>query len=221
MRARAGRDGLGTSLVGIIVIGAGGHARVAIEILKASGHHVIGCLCRDASPSAALDVPVLGSDSELEQRISAGQCHMFVGIGDNATRLSLARRVRASGGVLATAVSGHAVVSESAVVGEGTLVMPGAVVNAGTVLGAAVIVNTNASIDHDCIVRDGVHVAPGVAVAGGVTIGECALLGIGSCVVPGIVIGAHAVVGAGAAVVMDVAAGSTVVGVPARPSRQR
>ena len=201
----------------VMVIGAGGHARVAIDVLRANGYEVIGCLSRDGTPGTVVDVPVLGPDSELEQRIGAGQRHVFVGIGDNASRLSVARRVRTAGGVLVTAVSEHAVVSTSVLVGAGTLVMPGAIVNAGTVLGEVVIVNTNASVDHDCSVREGAHIAPGVAVAGGVTIGECALLGIGSCVVPGIVVGDYAVVGAGAAVVRDVAAGSTVVGVPARP----
>ena len=201
----------------VIVIGAGGHARVAIEVLRANGHEIIGCLSREGTPGAVLDVSVLGPDSELEQRIVAGQRDVFVGIGDNIARLALARRVMVAGGVLVTAVSGRAVVSTSAVVGAGTLVMPGAIVNAGTVLGEVVIVNTNASIDHDCTVREAAHIAPGVAVAGGVTIGECALIGIGSCVVPGVVVGDYAVVGAGAAVVRDVAAGSTVVGVPARP----
>lgn len=42
-------------------------------------------------------------------------------------------------------------------------------------------------------------------------------LGSGVTVLPGIEIGAGAIVGAGAVVTADVAAGSTVVGVPARP----
>jgi UDP-perosamine 4-acetyltransferase len=204
----------------VIVVGAGGHARVAIEVLRANGFAVTGCLSREGAPTLALDVPVLGCDTELAAYIGRGRRRVFIGVGDNAARLELARQVRAAGGELVTVVSEHAIVSPSAVVGAGTLVMPGAVVNAGAVLGDVVIVNTNASVDYDSIVRDGAHIAPGVAIAGGVTIGECALLGIGSCVVPGVTVGAGAIVGAGAAVVRDEPNGATVVGVPARSPRR-
>jgi acetyltransferase-like isoleucine patch superfamily enzyme len=60
-------------------------------------------------------------------------------------------------------------------------------------------------------------VAPGARLAGNVTVGEGALVGIGSCAVPGVSIGAWSVVGAGAAVTKDVAERATVGGVPARP----
>jgi len=200
----------------VIVVGAGGHARVVIDVLRASGYEVTGCLSSDGSASGALDVPVLGRDTELEERIQRGETDVFIAVGDNAARIRLARHVLDAGGRLATAVSPRAEVSPSARLGPGTLLMPGAVVNAGTVLGLAVIVNTNASIDHDCTVGDGVHVAPGVAVAGGVTIGSEALVGIGASIAPGVTIGAGCVVGAGSAVVGDVPDGVTVAGVPAR-----
>lgn len=204
-------------MAAVMVVGARGHARVGIDVLRAVGHHVVGCLSRDGSGDAGLDVPMLGPDSELEARIAAGTRDVFVAVGDNATRLALAARVRAAGGLLVTAVSPHAVVAASASIGPGTLLMPGAVVNAGARLGEVVIVNTNAGVDHDCVLEDGVHVAPGVALAGDVHVGRGAFVGIGACVAPGIHIGDGAVVGAGAAVVHDVAAGDTVVGVPARP----
>jgi len=50
-----------------------------------------------------------------------------------------------------------------------------------------------------------------------VRIGTGAWVGVGACVRQGIRIGAGAMVGAGAVVVRDVAAGTTVVGNPARP----
>lgn len=200
----------------VLVLGAGGHARVCIEVLTGAGHRVIGCISRDARALVSLPVPVLGGDEELEARIGAGQHHVFLAVGDNRARLALADRVIAAGGTLVTAVSPHAVCSPDAVLGAGTVMMPGAVVNAGTVIGAVGIVNTNASVDHDCTVGDGVHVAPGVAIAGGVTLGRGAFVGIGACVIPGVRIGEHATVGAGAAVIGDVEARTTVAGVPAR-----
>ena len=90
--------------------------------------------------------------------------------------------------------SAPAIVSRAAVLGAGGVqLIAGAVVNAATSIGEGVIVNTNASVDHDCTIGDYVHIAPDVVLGGGVT------------------------VGAGAVVTNDVEAGSTVVGVPARP----
>jgi UDP-perosamine 4-acetyltransferase len=203
--------------VNVLVVGAGGHARVCLEILHGAGHHVIGCLSRDGRASVPLRIAIVGRDDDLEARIAAGDRHVFVAVGDNRSRLAVGARVEAAGGTLVTAVSPHAIVSREAVVGAGSVLMPGAVVNPGTVLGRLVIVNTNASVDHDGDVGDGAHIAPGAAVAGGVRLGTGVLLGIGSCVIPGVTIGEHATVGAGAAVIFDVEAHTTVGGVPARP----
>lgn len=201
----------------VLVLGAGGHARVCIEVLTGAGHRVIGCLGREAKALAHLPVPVLGSDDELEDRIRAGQATVFLAVGDNRARLALAERALRAGASLVTAVSPHALCSPDASLGAGTVLMPGAVVNPGTVIGLVGIVNTNASIDHDCLVGDGVHVAPGVAIAGSVTIDRGAFIGIGACVIPGVHIGELATVGAGAAVIGDVDPRTTVAGVPARP----
>jgi acetyltransferase-like isoleucine patch superfamily enzyme len=53
-----------------------------------------------------------------------------------------------------------------------------------------------------------------------VTIGEGAHVGLGAAVREGIDVGHRAVVAAGAVVIRDVAAGTLVVGVPARPRQQ-
>lgn len=202
---------------GVLVVGAGGHARVCLEVLQDLGIAVSGCLSRDGTATGPLSVPVLGPDSELEARIAAGQNEVFLAVGDNRARLGLWSRVQRAGGTLVTAVSPAATCSRTASLGHGTVMLPGAIVNAGAQLGAAVIVNTNASIDHDCVLGDGVHVAPGVAVAGGVRLGRGVFIGVGASLVPGVRIGDHATVGAGAVVLEDVDDGATVAGVPARP----
>lgn len=200
----------------VLVVGAGGHARVCLEVLEECGFEVVGCLSRDGSSTGSLPVPVLGPDSELERRIEAGQRSVFVAVGDNRARLGLWNRVQRAGGELVTAVSPAATCSRSAVLGPGTVLMPGAIVNAGAQIGHAVIINTNASVDHDCVLGDGVHVAPGVALAGGVRLGRGVFIGVGASIVPGVRIGDYATVGAGAVVLEDVEPGATVAGVPAR-----
>ena len=50
---------------GVIVIGAGGHAKVCIEILRAAGFCVDYCIGRDDSPQSCLGIPVLIGDEHL------------------------------------------------------------------------------------------------------------------------------------------------------------
>lgn len=201
----------------VVVLGAGGHARVCIDILRETGDvTVAGCVNLTGVADVELDVPILGRQDELDALVARGFTHVFPAIGANRARLAALARARAAGATVVNAVSTHAVLAPSVRVGAGVAVMPGAVVNGATVLGDAVIVNTNASVDHDCRLGDGVHVAPGCAVAGGVTLDEGVFLGIGSCVIPGRRVGAWATVGAGGVVVHDVPAGVTAIGAPAR-----
>ena len=205
--------------IGVLMIGAGGHARVCLEALRDDPNlHVVGTVSSDGAGVEGLLVDVLGRDEDLKNIAAReGADHAFVAIGGNSTRMAALQRCREAGLQLANAVSRFAMVSSSAVVGDGVALLPGSVINAAAHLGDGVIVNTTASVDHDCVIGDGVHIGPGAVLAGGVRVGTGAFVGMGARVLPGVAIGANAVVGAGAVVVADVADGLTVVGVPARP----
>ena len=207
----------------VLLIGAGGHARVCLEALRDDPRHdVVGAVSRDGTGIDGLGIDVLDTDENLE--IAAERAHAttaFVAIGDNRARAELARRWLALGSTLTSAISRHAVVSTTATIEPGVAMLPGAVVNAATTIGTGTIVNTNASVDHDCLVGEFAHIAPGAAIGGGVTIGDGALVGIGARVLPNLRIGEGATVGGGAVVIRDVPAGATVVGNPARPIGER
>ena len=201
----------------VVVIGASGHAKVVIELLRATERYEIaGCVDPKGSGDV-LGAPVLGGDDVLPQILLQGVFHAFVAIGDNALRRAVFARVRALGFGLVAAVSPRATISPSARIGEGVAIMGGVTVNALARIGDGAIVNTNASIDHDCEVGAFVHCAPGTHLAGNVTIGEGAFLGVGVNAIPGVRIGAWSVLGAGATVVCDIPPNVTAVGVPARP----
>jgi sugar O-acyltransferase (sialic acid O-acetyltransferase NeuD family) len=193
----------------VVVVGAGGHAKVVVATLQAAGSEVP--LVLDDAPgkhgSALGGVEVQGPVAAL----LGGEA--ICAIGDNRTRQRVVGELVTA---WATAVHPAAIVHPSAKVGPGTVVFAGAIVQPDAVLGAHVIVNTGATVDHDCRLGDFVHVAPGAHLCGGVVVEEGALLGVGCAVSPGVRIGAWATVGAAAAVVADVPAGATVVGVPAK-----
>lgn len=198
------------------MVGAGGHAKVCIELLRAGGADVAYCVGSDGSEQDCLGVPVLVGDEHLPELYAQGLRHAFVAIDSNRGRLTLGAMVRDLGFELVNAVSPSAVVSPTAVLGAGVAVMAGAVINACVTIGDLAIVNTGATIDHDCVIGPASHVAPGSSLAGNVTVGEGVFLGVGTCVIPERTIGDHTQVGAGGVVVDDLPPGILALGVPAR-----
>lgn len=205
----------------VVILGAGGHAKVVVELLRASGQTIVGLLDADPTPRQVLGVEVLGDDLCLIDLRRDGVARAFVALGDNRRRAEVGRRLGELGFDLVNAISPQAIVSPSVRLGAGVAIMAGAVINAEGRIDDLAIVNTGAVIDHDAWIGEAAHVAPGSALAGNVTVGRRAFLGIGCSVVPGVSIGDDAVIGAGACVLRDVAAETTAVGVPAQPRRPR
>ncbi|WP_297506522.1 acetyltransferase [uncultured Caulobacter sp.] len=201
---------------GVVIIGGGGHAKVVIESLRATGESVAAIVDADPTPRAVLGVPVVGDDLALGDLRGQGLSKLFVAIGDNRLRQKLAGKAREQGFSLVNAVHPSAVISPSARLGVGVAVMAGVAINAKTRVEDLAIINTGAVVDHDCRLGEACHVGPASALAGGVSVGARAFLGVGARAIPGVAIGADAIVGAGGVVVRDLPDGVLAVGVPAR-----
>ena len=201
----------------LLIMGAGGHAKVVIELIRAGGiFDLVGLVDVQSVGTLVNGAQVIGADEDLDRLRSEGITHAHVAIGHNARRLALSRQLEGRGFLLANAVSPSAIISPSARLGAGLAVMAGAVVNADSSLGDACILNTRASLDHDGTLHEGAHVAPGCALAGNVSVGRLAFLGVGTSVIPGVEIGEAALIGAGSCVVSSIPAHSKAYGVPAR-----
>jgi sugar O-acyltransferase (sialic acid O-acetyltransferase NeuD family) len=209
----------------VVVYGAGGQARVLLELMDRAGICPIAGIVDDNPElqNGKVDgINVLGPIDRLAALIRVHRIHRAViAIGNNADRKRLADHARSLGLRLPVLIHPQAYVSPTAKLGDGTVVMAGAIVSAHVTMGELGIINTRASIDHDCYIGDCVHIAPGVTLAGGVTVGNGALLGVGACVIPNLCIGDNALVGAGSVVIRDVPSSTIVVGNPARAISQR
>ena len=196
----------------IIVLGAGGHARVVIDALRAAKRRIVGVVDPKVK-DGPFGIPALGGDEALD-RHAPGEVELANGIGGTGAtgpRDEVFRRFGARGYRFVTIVHPSAVVSEFAELGEGAQVMAGGVVQPGAAIGANTIVNTRASVDHDCKIGRSVHIAPGVTLSGTVTVGDGSHIGTGACVIHGINIGRGCLVAAGAVVYRDLADGQRLV----------
>jgi sugar O-acyltransferase (sialic acid O-acetyltransferase NeuD family) len=194
----------------IYLFGAGGHAKVVIEILEQQKKIISGLVEDDRAKKSLLDYPVL---KKIPDDLLGSESKMIICVGNNKNRKNLADKLLA---IYETAIHPSANISLRSAIGEGTVIMAQVTVNCGAVVGKHVILNTNCSVDHDCILEDYVHISPNAALAGNVQVGEGTHVGIGACVINGIKIGKWATIGAGAVIIADVPDYAVVVGNPGK-----
>lgn len=198
----------------VIVLGAGGHARVVIDGLRRAGFLVIGACAPElaAGRTGPLGVPALGRDDALEN-YDRSTLLLANGVGSTGTP-ELRQRVFevkvAQGWSFVVLVHPAAVTAGNCELGDGAQIMAGAVLQSGARIGRNTIVNTSASVDHDCAIGDHVHIAPGAVLSGDVTVGTGSHIGTGAVVTQGVVIGDDVLIGAGATITRAVASGDRI-----------
>ena len=197
----------------LLVIGAGGHAKVLVDTALAAGHEIAGVVGTAEGSETLLGFPV----SRTAEGIDADG--FIVGVGRNDLRARHFDEYRSRGFIPASVVHPSAVIGSGVRIGGGTLVVGGVVINVDADIGENVILNTGCTVDHDVIVGNHVLIGPQTALCGGVVIGTGVLLGAGVTAAPLVCVGEWTTVGAGAAVVDDLPAHTVCVGVPARPVR--
>lgn len=195
-----------------MILGTGGHAKVALDILLEMKETVEGFL--DDNPEMhgkkIHSYPVIGPITDYKKY---GR-RLVMGIGDNKIKKAIFEKL-GDGPYWYNVRHPSAIVSKYAQIEAGSMICMGACIGPDARIGRLAVVNTGATIDHDCMIGDFAHVAPGAHLSGNVTLGEGAFFGVGAVSRQGITVGEWSTVGAGAVVVKDVPANVVVVGVPA------
>ncbi|TCJ30207.1 acetyltransferase [Nocardioides jejuensis] len=203
----------------LVIIGAGGHGREALDIVQAINaveptYDFLGFLDdgRTAGETAAPhDAPILGGVDLLRSLDAA----YVAAIGAPAVRRRIVAQL--DGIEAASLIHPEASIGSHVTYGPGLIMAAGARLTHAIELGSHVHLNVDSSISHDCRVGSFVTITPGARLSGGVVIGDGVWFGINACAIQGVRIGADTTVGAGAAVISDLPAGCTAVGVPAHP----
>lgn len=205
----------------IVLIGAGGHCKVIIDIIKSMGiYKIIGITDENKVQDELMNgINIIGSDDVLTEVYARGVTNAFVcvgALGNPALRATLYNKIKDIGFNIPCLVHKSAIVSDYANLGSGTCVMPGAIINSGAFISKNCIINSSAVIEHECNVGYNTHISPKACICGGTNIGSNCHIGAGSIIIQGITIGDNVTIGAGAVVIRDVLGGSIVAGVPAK-----
>ena len=193
----------------LILLGAGGHAKVLLSLLTACHFPIYGVCAPEFETSTNekwRGIPVLGSGNDLSLW-HPDEFYLVNGIGkrgQETTREEVFESCKQQGYYFPPLIHPSAIIDPEVKLAQGVQIMAGVVIQTDTTIGCNVIINTAASIDHDCIIEDHAHIAPHATLCGGVHIGRAALIGSGAAITPLCHIGNNAIIGAGASVRHDV-----------------
>ncbi len=147
----------------LVIVGAGGLARVVAEmIIRAGVDELVGFVDDSASATnQLLGLPVLGTSKVFSKLAADGvAAGAVIAIGNPEVRLKLAQALREAGLALPAIVAESAVVSPSAKLSEGVIVAPQAVIGPDVTVGPLSIVNTAAVIEHDASIDEVCYIGP-------------------------------------------------------------
>lgn len=211
----------------IIILGAGGHARVIAQCIIArslidTSIHFSGYIDPNAHEGTQVGThKILGCEADVPRLISNNKAtHFIVGIGTirggNSHRRKIYDTALNAGLIPINVIHPSSIIAPDVKLGTGIIIMPGVVINTGVCIGDNVIINSRTTIDHDCTIGNDVHIAPGCVLSGNIKVGSQSHIGVGSCLIQGLTIGKNVTIGAGTVIIKDVNSEVTIVGVPQR-----
>jgi len=204
----------------IIVLCAGGHSKVLINILLERNEEIIGIVDHDPAKHGTrlLGIPVIGDDN-LVLTHAPDTIRLVNGLGSANSlkpRRALFEKFSTAGYRFASVIHPAVIIGREVTLGEGVQLMARVTLQPGVSIASDTIINTAATADHDCRIGAHTHVAPGAVLCGGVQVGDEVHLGSGSTIIQNIRIGCGTLVAAGSVVTCNLHAGARVAGAPAR-----
>ncbi len=203
----------------VIIFGAGGLGKAALEIFESNDIIVYGFLDDDAElhGKEINNIPILGrTEDDGFLKLIGKKCDAFIAVDDAKLKKSLTKLLNDRRKVMP--INAHhqsANLAQYLNLGHGNFISSGTTLNSNVTLGNHCIINAGATLDYDVQLGDFVQVGTGAAIGAGCTIGDNCFIGAGSTLISGISIGKNARIGAGSVVIRDVDDGETLFGNPA------
>ncbi len=153
----------------VILLGAGGHARVVAELISLGNEFTIAGFIDDKIKPGTIvykDKKVLGSFTAISDFKKSAK-YFIAAVGNNALREEFFETAKEYFKPL-TLIHPFSSVAESVCIGEGTVILAGCVVSSNCKIGANTIINSMVLADHDTIIGDHCHIAQGTVLGSNV-----------------------------------------------------
>lgn len=210
----------------IILIGAGPHAEVVIDIIEDEGkYQIVGIIDSQKEVGSLFkNYRILGRQDNIIEICS--RFNIFNGlvcIGDNWNRMKVVNYIYSliKKFNFITTIHPKAIISKNAQIGIGSVIMPSVTINTNAVVGDFCIINTNSSFEHYCKMGDYSSISAGVTTGGFVYIGMFSAITLGVTIFDRISIGENTVVGSASLVTKNLPNDVLAYGVPAKIIRKR
>lgn len=201
----------------IILVGAGGHARVVYDALIKIYHDIEVFVCDELvsqKDKFFFDNKIYMLSADCKNKLDTSDFH--VAIGNNNVRQRIYNNLHSLEFQPMTVIHPQSTLACNISISTGCFIAANSIVGPCSKIGQGVIVNHAAVVDHDCIIEDWVHVGPNATLGGGVSIGARSLIGSGSTILPGVRVGRDCIIGSGAVVTKNIASNTTAIGMPAK-----
>jgi len=202
-----------------IIVGAGGHCRVLLSILKFYNDFEIVAIADRSNQFFGEVINDLSIQYTWDDFVSIkekGIEHAFIAVGSNDERTSLYKKLKALKFNIPSLIHSTALLEEDIKMGDGNLICMGAKISTLVSIGSNCIVYTGVIVDHEVIIGNNVYIAPGCLIAGRVKIENNVFIGIGATIKEKVTVGEGSIIGAGSVVLKDIPSNTVVAGVPAR-----
>ncbi len=205
----------------VIIFGANGIGKAALEIFKSNDAIVYGFLDdrKSLHGTQLMDIQVLGStDDDGFLKLIGHKCESFVATDNNELRKSIVRLLNERRKVMpVNAIHKNASLADSVYLEHGNFINDSVVIGTLCRLGSHNILHCGVILDTEVNIGNFVQIGTGSIVGEGVKIENEVFIGAGVTIVAGVLIGKRSRIGAGSVVIENIEDDTTVFGNPAKP----
>lgn len=205
----------------IIIVGAGGHAKMIIDIINDKKEfNLVGIVdvgtiigANKEAPKSVLGIPIICDYSKLDVLYRKGIKNAINAVGfidSHKERKMVFNKLIDIGFNLPNIIHRTAIIEPSVKLGSGNHILANSLIGSSSTIGDNSIINSGSVITHDVKIKNNVHITPGALIAGYVKISSNTIIGMGSTLHFKINIGSNVKIHNGSNIIGDIANNSII-----------
>ena len=187
----------------IIMLGAGGHAKVIFDIASITGIKISYIVDnKDQLDPVFSRIKHIMNDEYISNNMPENKFALINGLGvvpgvNKFLRSNIYNYYKKKKYEFLKIIHPKAIIASNVEIENGVNIMAGVVIQTSSIIMENSIINTGVLIDHDCVIDQNVHIAPGAILCGNVRVGKGSFIGAGAKILPGVIIPENSIVKSG------------------------